>query len=426
MEIACGTRGIVSAEFPRQGIMDLAKAGFREIMMDIFAYADKNALEAFGTGKKAAKRSKLLADGSSFAEVVRPFFEICERESMAVTSAYAPYLARDTKRTDLNGLIETLAVESIRRCGKAGCRMLVVRPLFSGIAREAVWETNQVFYLRLAKVAKEANVQILLENQGRDVSGHLVRGLCADETEAARWVDDLNMACGEERFGFAMNLGIASICGQNPYEFIAALGRRLKLVLVSDIDGMGETALLPFTGASRGTSKTDWLNFVRGLRSIEFDGTLALHFEDTASAFSPLLRPALLQFAKTTAAYIRWQVKMETLLKKYPSRVLFGAGNMCRAYMKCYGDTYPPLYTCDNNRSLWETTFEGLTVKSPEALKTLSEDVAIFICNTYYRDIKRQLREMEIKNPIEFFNDEYLPSFHFDRVEDLDAERGRR
>ena len=91
---------------------------------------------------------------------------------------------------------------------------------------------------------------------------------------------------------------------------------------------------------------------------------------------------------------------------------------MCRNYMKNYGKQYPPLYTCDNNKSIWGTEFCGLEIKAPESLKDLPEDCVIFICNIYYREIQAQLREMGIQNPIEFFNDEYMPSFYFDRVED--------
>ncbi|MBQ7582713.1 MAG: hypothetical protein IJU25_07840, partial [Lachnospiraceae bacterium] len=73
------------------------------------------------------------------------------------------------------------------------------------------------------------------------------------------------------------------------------------------------------------------------------------------------------------------------------------------------------LYTCDNNSKIWGTEFEGLTVNSPEKLKELPEDAAIIICNGYYREIEAQLREMNIQNPIEYFNDEYMPTFYFDR-----------
>ena len=87
---------------------------------------------------------------------------------------------------------------------------------------------------------------------------------------------------------------------------------------------------------------------------------------------------------------------------------------MCRNYMKCYGAIYPPLFTCDNNQALWGTSFCGLEVKSPEALKDLPDDCGVFICNLYYREIEAQLRAMGVKH-IEYFNDEYMSSYYFDR-----------
>ena len=84
--------------------------------------------------------------------------------------------------------------------------------------------------------------------------------------------------------------------------------------------------------------------------------------------------------------------------------------------MKNYGKEYPPRYTCDNNSARWGETFEGLEIKNPEELKDLPEDVTIFICNMYYREIEEQLREMGLKNPIEYFSDEYMPSYHFERL----------
>lgn len=135
-----------------------------------------------------------------------------------------------------------------------------------------------------------------------------------------------------------------------------------------------------------------------------------------AGNFSPLLRPQLLVLAKSVAEYFKWQIQIETALKKYSSVVLFGAGNMCRNFMKCYGDKYPPLFTCDNNSSLWGSTFCGLEVKAPETLRELPENCGVFICNIYYREIEQQLREMGVAN-IEFFNDEYMPTFPFDRIE---------
>ena len=67
-------------------------------------------------------------------------------------------------------------------------------------------------------------------------------------------------------------------------------------------------------------------------------------------------------------------------------------------------------------RKIWGTRFCGLEVKPPAALKGLPDTCGILICNIYYREIEKQLEDMGIHN-IEFFNDEYMPAFHFDRLE---------
>ena len=328
---------------------------------------------------------------------------------------------REEEKDDLREPVARLAEECIRVAASWGSRYLLVPPLTVGIGEEEVRAANQAYYSRLAVCAKENNVTILLGSQCKNIGGHIVRGFCMDAAEAAAYVDELNAAVGEERFGFCMNVGAASLCGQNLYDFVVGLGARLKAVMLSDNDGSRAASLLPFTAACAGQSQTDWLNLIRGLRAVHFDGLLVLEMGDTAASFSPILRPQLLSLAKATADYIRWQVEMEALLAKYPSRVLFGAGNMCRAYMKCYGDEFPPLFTCDNNAARWGEKFCGLTVEPPDRLRELSPETAIFICNVYYREIEEQLKKMGLKNPIAYFNDEYMPSFHFERLEEQEA-----
>ena len=170
---------------------------------------------------------------------------------------------------------------------------------------------------------------------------------------------------------------------------------------------------MPFSHAY---SKPDYLGLIRGLREIDFDGLLWIDAMHSYGSYSTMIRPALMNLIKETGDFLAWQIGMEQGLKRYPNRVLFGAGNMCRNYMKCYGESYPPLFTCDNNQSLWGEEFCGLTIKAPKELLSIPEDCVIYICNTYYREIDAQLREMGVTNPIEYFNDEYLPSYHMDRI----------
>lgn len=419
MIISCSQAGIVNSKQPRIGIQELKRAPFTDIFLDMSVYCTGNELENLGVESYKEVKEILISENPIELQfTMEPMLRRFEDEELRCCAAIAPYLRRDTKREDLNELLEKLAVESIKVCGRIGCEYLVVRPLFAGIPEADVWAENRRYYLALASLAREKHVTILLENQCKDINGHLVRGLCSDGENAKEWVDSLNREAGENRFGFCMDVGVCNLCGQNMYDFALALGDRLKVVILRDCDGNRENAMLPFTCANKHQSQTDWLNLIRGLREIGYDEQLVLNLEDTAAALSPFLRPALLQLAKSVGDYLKWQIEIENLLKSYSSIVLFGAGNMCRNYMKCYGEKYPPLFTCDNNKELWGTSFCGLEVRTPECLKELPADCAIFICNIYYREIEQQLREMELQNPIEFFNDEYMPTYYFDRLED--------
>lgn len=397
MDISCVPTGMISLLHPKQGIEDIVNAGFENIMLNTMMF-------------RAPEEQKDLL--GSFGKVL----EQCGRKGIHCQAAAAPHLPRNSKRNDLNDLLVRLTEESIKLCQAAGCRYLIVRPLFAGIPENEIWARNRAYYLHLAVLAKESHLQILLENQCKDFNHHLIRGVCSDEKQAAAWIDELNAEVGEERFGFCMDAGICTLCGQNMQDFAVTLGNRIKAVILRDCNGYKETSLLPFTSSGFEDDGTDWLGLIRGLRAIGFDGQLILDFSDNVKAFSPLLRPQLMLLAKEVAEYFVWQIEMERLIKSSDSIVLFGAGNMCRNYIKCYGEKYPPLFTCDNNASLWGTIFCGLEVKPPECLKDLPENCVIYICNMYYREIKQQLREMGVSNKIEFFNDEYMPSFYFDRL----------
>lgn len=418
MELICSAMGICAPERPGQGIADIANAGFEGISLDISMYCPEYELECHGrkrTGFDKRDKNPILENPSEMGRCFETMLNKCREKGLNTLIARAPYLPRDTKRDDLNELLFRLSEESIKLCGKAGCKYIIIRPLFAGIEYGKEWDANREYYLRLAQIARENGVMILLENQCRSLNGHLVRGICSDGTVAAKWVDELNRAFGKECFGFCMDVGVCSLCGQDMYEFIHILGKRVKAVVVRDCNGHDESAQLPFTCASKRQSQTDWLSFIRGLREISFDGVMVLNMADTASVFSPLLRPQLMALAKEVMEYFKFQIEIESVLRKYRQIVLFGAGNMCRNYMKCYGEQYPPLFTCDNNKALWGTSFCGLEVRPPQALQELPDDCGVLICNVYYREIEQQLRDMGVKN-VAYFNDEYMPSFHFDRI----------
>lgn len=400
MQMVCSPQGLLEPRHPRQGVLDMLAAGLGQGILDISLFCPLRLVNKFGWDMPRLRRWLSEAE-----EMVK----IASEHELKLPLAQAPFWPAERAirgkaeldETALRGLTE----DAMRLAAKAGSQAIIVQPV------------SKDCYLSLAPLAQELGLKILLSNGLRDVGGHLLRGLCADPSEAVAWVDELNGMTGGGVFGFALDMEAANLCGQDVQALILALGVRLQAAVVSDTGAEG-AAYLPFLGVGRHRGlRTDWLGFLRGLRAIAFDGWLALNFRDTAAALPPLLKPAFLPFVKKTADYLVWQIELEKPLREYPAVVLFGAGNMCQNYMSCYGEKYPPLFTCDNNPKRWGEIFAGLEVRSPEALREITPETVILICNVYYREIEAQLREMQLVNPIAYFNDEYMPSFAPERID---------
>lgn len=410
MKIVCEMHGIVDYQRPGQGVLDIEKSGFNNISFDIM-----NTYKLDGKNKIENLFEEYKTDKQILKRISASALNCITHSNLKLHSIRSPHLPINTTNTDLNISQKLMTSETIHICGDNNCKYVIASPIFAWIKKSDLWNENKKFLLSLAQIAKENDVTILIENQCKYYNGQFVRGLFSDEIEASVFIDELNQIVNEERFGFCMNVANCNLCGMDMHNFAVAMGKRIKAVVISDCDGHNDTHLLPFTAVNKG-ALTDWLSLIRGLREAQFEGSIILDFADTAMSFSPILRPQLMSLAKSVADYFKWQLEIELLLKKYNKIVLFGAGNMCRNYMKCYGEKYPPLFTCDNNSKIWGTMFCGLEVKNPEELKRIPDDCAIFICNIFYREIEQQLRDMGITNPIEYFNDEYMPSFYFDRL----------
>ncbi len=423
MNILISPAGIIDIEHPGQGTGDLVKAGFQDIFLDLSICCSSYELEQLDKMKKEFSNKAFVAEHPEFMhQKLKEVLERFDREQIKTDVVMAPAIAASAKMKDVNpdevkNRVIRVTEESIKLCGQRKSKYIVIKPWIFVNDDTDSWKVNRAYFLQFARLARENHVMILLMNQCKDLDGHLVRGICSDEVQVGEWIDALNAEAGEKRFGFCMDAGTCNLCGQNMHDFVCTLGERLKAVIIRDCDGNTDSYLLPFTSVKQGVPQTDWLNLIRGLRKVHFDGQLIMNCPETAASFSPIIRPSFLLLMKSVADFFSWQIGMEGMLEQYPIKVLFGAGNMCRNYMKCYGEQYPPLFTCDNNQALWGTQFCGLEVKSPGCLRELPDGCAVLICNIYYREIEKQLRDMGIKNPVVFFNDEYMPSFYFTRLE---------
>lgn len=411
MNVSYRNTYMIDTKKPAGGIRDLKNAGIHSLMLCISAWLwppeEERDEEPLKWGKKKAVPKRETPD--TIKERYLGMIDACRKNGIDVPVLYAPRFSRKKDKPWLQGYITDMMLESIGFCKRAGCGSLI-------IAMPEKDNDYTGFYGKLSAKAKAAGVTVLLVNQAADLSGHLVRDALCEPQAAAGLIDRLNDDAGEDVFGFCLDTGVCNVCGNDMQSFANALGDRLRAVILRDNDGHHNASLLPFTCACGERPDTDWTGLIRGLRNISFQGDLIVDFTDTLAVFPTLIKPALFSLAREVGDYIKWQIEMESSLKKYKKFVLFGAGNMCRNYMKCYGAKYPPLFTCDNNPKTWGTIFEGLEVKNPEALRQLPEDCCVVICNMYYREIEMQLREMGIVN-VGYFNDEHMPSFYFDRLD---------
>lgn len=405
MQVCYSSKGLLDLSRLEKSINNMVNAGFGEMMLDLSTFYAKGHLEMYG-------KSVFSFDVQEMRERYEKLMCFCNKGIVQIKIMRAPHLKWDTKRLDLNSLLLRIGQECIVHCGEGGRKYLIIQPLFAGVSKADEWKENYRYYYELGRAAVKKNVCILLENQCNNINGHLVRGVCADAAIASAWIDELNDELGEEVFGYCLDTGACSLCGQSMGEMAVVLGHRLKAVLLRECDGVHEASRLPFTGRNENGINTDWQSLFRGLRRIEFDGMLVVAAGDTLGGFSHLLRQQIYPVIKSTAEYFRWQIEMEKAIKRCSARVLFGAGNMCRNYMKFYGEKYPPLFVCDNNSKLWGTKICGLEVKEPEVLKKMPPECAVIICNTFYSEIAEQLRTMGIRN-IKTYNDECLPEGFF-------------
>ena len=403
MQVVYQSSGVVDLWRPNSGLKKYVAAGLTSGVLDLtrldwlFDSAKIKEQRRYANG---SVEMVLLDQPSEIDRLTRPYLERCKELGISLLLAVMPVCA------DYEEYLEQYEIflkSCMGLCAAYGISSIMIPPL------QADWTINRTFYDEIVTGAQDNKLQILLTNQVRNCNGHYIRGICCDAAEAVDWIDRLNQMRENKCVGFFMDMRNCNICGQNMYEFAVALGSRIKAVRVCDGDGQTPSSLMPFSCVSDRQSKVDWLSFFRGMRKVGFDGVLMLDAGDSAAALSTLLKTDFLRYEKRIGEYLQFQIEIERTIKKYSNRVLFGAGNMCRNYMKCYGKEYPPLFTCDNNSGLWETEFEGLVIKNPEELKKLPDDCAIFICNLYYEEIQEQLETMGLNNPIEWFNDEYLP-----------------
>lgn len=410
MQIVCSVESLVDIEAPNQGVEAIASSGFSNIVLPMRLFYSNGGFEN-SSENPAGQNNILFLNQQSLQNRVSCLKKVCSSQGVKIPivrmSPVPPWYNYD----DSFDVTYHLCEQSIHIASDVSASMLITYlPIVSSDKCKIKQHRRQI-YLRLAKMAIKKGIRLLLENQYYDFNGHWRREMNGDPEDYAREIDELNVAAGANVFAFCLDMGIGSLAGQDMQYFCKVLGKRLEAVVLCETIAGHNGKFFPFTVANNGNTQTDWLGMVRGLRSIEFDGALLMEAADSVAVYPYPLRTKVLPIMRGIAVFFRWQIYMERILNRYPRKILFGAGRMCRRYLHCYGSVHIPLFIVDNNPQLWGNRINGLEIKAPKALRELPSDCVVFICNIRYKEIEEQLSEMGITNKVMRFSDEYLPFY---------------
>lgn len=117
----------------------------------------------------------------------------------------------------------------------------------------------------------------------------------------------------DQDYLFCFDTGHANLIGLDFEDFITTLGNRLKVLHIHDNDGMSDLHQIPFTFTRNreNVSSTDWEGFIRGLRTIRFDGVLSFETAPVLSAFPEIMKRDVLRFIAQIGNYFAGEIQRD-------------------------------------------------------------------------------------------------------------------
>ena len=190
-------------------------------------------------------------------------------------------------------------VQAIKATSFLGSPYVVIHPLFPMFRihdreYERTKEMNMEYYNFLKPYLEEYNVKGAIENLANFdfVLGRCCEGVCSTARELKDYVDTLN----SDRFVVCLDVGHATLAGQNPVSMIYELGKKyLHVTHMHDNDYIGDNHMMA------GLGKIDWWGIGKALNDIGFDGIFNYEADDTYSHLCDQAKHLALDFLKVYA-----------------------------------------------------------------------------------------------------------------------------
>ena len=262
---------------------------------------------------RAGKMSEFYAqDIDTLLDYFRPVKEAFDKAGIEVTQSHAPfplYVEGFENSDELNANLIDSVEKCCAICQLMGCPAIVVHPWTFVADKKREREVNLAMYRKMIPFGKKYGVKLCLENMMGWSGYHRINGACSDVNEAVWYIDTLNAEAGEEIFGFCYDVGHACVTGNNMYNDIITLDKRLTVLHIHDNDHITDLHLAPYTvKASNHEYVINWDRLIKGLRDIKYRGPL--NFE-TFMAIMKLprpLAPAMFKYIASVGQYFRERI----------------------------------------------------------------------------------------------------------------------
>lgn len=310
LKIGVQSKGILDSE-----ILDL-ETGFERIKKAGFDCIDLN-LDVFlrNSDLYQGEMNRFFEQGM---EELRQYFtsyqEGAKRYGLSWSQMHAPYPVWVLGREEQNSrMIETVIPKCLAIAGLLGIPYVVIHP-FKMQYRQTCQEErrqNLAFFKKLIYAAREHNVTICLENLYESIGGRIVEGVCSSPEEALWYIDSLNEAAGEERFGFCLDTGHLNLVRQSPYEMVRRLGRRIKILHLHENDGLEDLHQIPYTYGRKARDGFDWEGLFAGLRETGYEGVLNFETFPSMNSFPESVKEEALRMIAGIGRYFAGRIGAE-------------------------------------------------------------------------------------------------------------------
>lgn len=304
LQIGVQTKNVVNDEHPEEGFAMLKQAGFSCADFSLNGYL-------LNTDIYQSSLNRFFdASISELEHFFTPHKKGAEATGITINQMHMPYpvYVPAGEKAVNDYLWKKVAPKSMQICAFFGCPYIVIHGFklarYLG-SEELEWEQTEKFLDFLAPMAKEIGIAICVENLYDGIGGHLVEGPCCHAKKAVERIERLNERYHSEVMGFCFDTGHANLVGLDFESFLTTLGGHLKVLHIHDNDGISDLHQIPFTFTKtrENLSSTDWEGFVRGLKRIDFQGTLSFETAPVLSAFPQVMKQDTLAFIARIGEY---------------------------------------------------------------------------------------------------------------------------